>query len=141
MTKLVLDASVALKWCVNEPHSDIARQLRQDFQNHEFLAPDIFPIEVGHVLSKMHRQNNLTAQQAELYLADVMTTPPDLYPSLPLMPRAFKLSLQIRKSLWDCLYMALAEQEGCSVVTADLGLIRANPGSRLIRHISSIWQP
>jgi predicted nucleic acid-binding protein len=140
MTKFVLDASVALKWCVSEPHSEHARQLRRDFLAgvHELIAPDIFPIEVGHVFSKMHRQSLLTAPEAELYLADVMTTPPDFHASLPLMPRAFQLSLEIRKGLWDCLYLAMAEQENCLVVTADAGLMASNPVSALLIHLSAI---
>ena len=139
MSKLVLDASVALKWVVDEPDRDFSLQLREAFQNgvHERLAPDIFPVEIGHVFSKMHRQRRLTEEEAQAYFAEVMSTSPELHHSLPLMPRAYVLSLQYRKSLYDCLYVALAEQEGCSVVTADNGMI-FSPRSKLVIHISKL---
>lgn len=139
MTKFVLDASVALKWTVDEPHSDIARQLRENFQNgvHELLAPDIFPYEIGHVFSKMHRQHKITAKEAELYVADVLSTVPDLHPSLPLMQRALELSLQVRKGIWDCFYHALREQEDCQIITADTGMI-INPRSSDVVHLKDL---
>lgn len=137
MSKFVLDASVALKWVLQEPDRQKALDLREDFRNgiHELLAPEIFHVEIGHVFSKMHRQHKLSQQDAEIYLAEVMSTPPHLHPTQPLMPRAYEMSLQDRKSLYDCLYLALAEQENCSVVTADSGVV-TSPRSHLVIHIS-----
>jgi predicted nucleic acid-binding protein len=50
----VLDSSVAFKWVVPELHSDKALRLRADFQAavHELLAPEVFPGEVGHALTR-----------------------------------------------------------------------------------------
>jgi predicted nucleic acid-binding protein len=139
MSKFILDASVALKWVLNEPDRDRALRLREEFQNgtHEHLAPDIFPIEIGHAFSKLHRRGKVPEDLAHAYLAEVMSTSPELYPSLALMSRAYELSLQSQKSLYDCLYVSLAEQEGCSVVTADHGMI-LNPRSKLVIHISTL---
>jgi predicted nucleic acid-binding protein len=139
MSKIVLDCSVALKWAVDEPQTDRALQLREDFRNgvHELLAPDIFPVEVGHVFSKMHRQRKITEDEAQAYLAEVMLTPPELHPYALLMPRAYELSLQFHKSLYDCLYVALAEQENCKVVTADKGMV-LNPRSRRVLLLSTL---
>ncbi|MCI0360265.1 MAG: type II toxin-antitoxin system VapC family toxin [Planctomycetaceae bacterium] len=51
--KYVLDSSVAFKVLVVESDSDRAKRLIEDYRNgvHELIAPDIFPIEVGHALS------------------------------------------------------------------------------------------
>jgi len=56
--KYVIDSSVALKWVLPEPDSAKAIQLRNDFHHavHELLAPDVFPIEIGHALTKAERQ-------------------------------------------------------------------------------------
>lgn len=45
--RYVLDASVALKWVLNEVHADKARQLREAYEQgrHELLAPDDFPLK------------------------------------------------------------------------------------------------
>jgi hypothetical protein len=58
-----------------------------------FSPPDIFPVEIGHVFSKMHRQRTLTEEEAQAYFAEVMSTSPELHRSLPLIPRAYVLSL------------------------------------------------
>jgi predicted nucleic acid-binding protein len=46
-----------------------------------------------------------------------------LTPSLSLLDRAFDISIQARHNFYDCLYVALAEQEGCELLTADAKLI------------------
>jgi predicted nucleic acid-binding protein len=116
----VLDASVALKWVLKEDHSSKALALRDEFQRgfRELIAPDIFPVEVAHVLSKAVRQNKLKAAEAELHLANIWTTLPQLVSSLDLMERAFEISCDTRTSLYDALYLALAELEG-PLITAD----------------------
>jgi hypothetical protein len=54
----VLDASVAFKWEVPDPDADQANRLRDDFPNgvHELLAPDFFPQEMAHALTRTERQ-------------------------------------------------------------------------------------
>ena len=86
----VLDSSVAFNWVVPEAHSDKALQLREDFQKaiHKLLSPDVFPIEIGHGLTRAERQGRISpANRWALWLA-VMADSPPLHPSLPLMPRA-----------------------------------------------------
>ena len=41
----------------------------------------------------------------------------------PLLDRAVQISYQTRSGLYDCLYVALAEREGCELVTDDQKLI------------------
>jgi predicted nucleic acid-binding protein len=54
----------------------------------------------------------------------VLATPPDLHTYLPLLPRAFAIASQFRVGVYDCLYVALAEREGCELVTADDRLVK-----------------
>src|ERR1043166_10049666 len=56
--KRVLDASVGLKFGLFEPGSDKARRLQDEFRKglHEFLAPDVYPAEVGHALTRAQRK-------------------------------------------------------------------------------------
>ena len=56
--KYVPNSSVAFNWVVPEVDSDKALRLRDGFRNdiHELLAPDIFPIELGHALTKAERR-------------------------------------------------------------------------------------
>jgi predicted nucleic acid-binding protein len=56
--KYVLDASVGIKWVMNEVDSREARHLRDDFHNqiHELIAPDSFPLGAAHALAKAGRR-------------------------------------------------------------------------------------
>jgi predicted nucleic acid-binding protein len=124
--KNVLDASVALKWVLPEPLAAKARQLRDDYQKgvHDLLAPDIFAAEVAHALTRAERKKIIPVGDAAVFLADVMRTSPRLRPYIPLLSRATDISSQERVGVYDCLYVALAEQESCELVTADDKLVK-----------------
>jgi len=139
--KYVLDSSVAFKWVVPELHSDKALLLRAGFQAaaHELLAPDVFPGEVGHALTRVERQGRITVGEALRLWSDVMTTAPQLIASLPLTHRAIAISSQIRIGVFDCLYVALAERENCELVTADSRLItNLQPYIAFVKDLASL---
>jgi predicted nucleic acid-binding protein len=124
--RCVLDSSVGFKWVVPEADTDKALRLRDDLRNavREFLAPDVFPVEIAHALTRAERQKRITSSQGGASLVDVMQTLPQLFPSLALLPRAYEISSQMRAGVYDCLYVALAEREGCELITADDRLVR-----------------
>jgi predicted nucleic acid-binding protein len=64
-------------------------------------------------------QRLIPVGDARRLLAKVLRTVPVLHPYEPLLDRAVDISSQTRASLYDCLYVALAEREGCELVTAD----------------------
>jgi predicted nucleic acid-binding protein len=124
--KYVVDSSVGFKWVIVEPHTDKARKLRDDFRAavHELLAPDIFPVEIAHGLSRAERQGRISPTQGGIQLGNVLNTLPQLFPALPLLPKAYTISSQMRVGVYDCLYVVLAEQEKCEFITADDRLVR-----------------
>jgi len=124
--KYVLDASVALKWVLTEPDSAKALSVRDDFrkQVHELLAPDVFPVEVAHALTRAERRGLIKPPQATRLLADILSTPMPLHPYQTLLPRAVAISSAMRCGVYDCLYLALAEREGCAFITADDKLVK-----------------
>ena len=63
--------------------------------------------------------------EASKLLAEVITNRPILHSYLALVPRAIEISSDLKVGAYDCLYIALAEREGCSLVTADDKLIKA----------------
>lgn len=129
--RFVFDASVAIKLVLPEVDSDKALALEADFRNqiHELIAPNIYPLEVAHALTKAERRGILQPGEAESRLARLLTYPPDLFPYLPLLGRAVEIATQARIGVYDCLYVALAEQTDCRLVTADQRLI-TNLGSQ-----------
>jgi len=122
----VIDSSVAFKWAVPETHSDKALRLRDDFRNGtlELLAPDVFPIEVGHALTRAEQQGRIPVGSAIPLIRDLLNALPFLHPSLPALLRAVEISSHVRVGLYDCLYVALAEIEKCEVITADDKLVK-----------------
>jgi predicted nucleic acid-binding protein len=123
--KYVLDVSAALCWVLPRPASPRAVRLRDECRRgvHALIAPSIFPAEAASALTKAERQKLILVGQASILLADVLTTPPALPPYEPLLARAVDISSQTRSGLYDCLYVALAEREGCELVTDDQKLI------------------
>ncbi len=123
--RYVLDASVGIKWVMNEVDSAEARRLRDDFGNqiHELIAPDSFPLEAAHALMNAGRRGIVT--DATKLWVELMVDSPRLFPSVPLMLRALGIASQARIGVYDCLYVALAEREGCELVTADARLINS----------------
>ena len=99
--------------------------LETDFRNHrhELIAPDTFPVEVAHALTKAERRKLLLPGEAEVRLARLLTYPPELFPYLPYLSRAVEIATLAQIGVYDCLYVALAEREGCELVTADQRLI------------------
>ena len=121
----VLDASFAMKWVLPEQDTPKAVRLRNEFRHGlcMLIAPDVFVPEVSHGLTKAERRGVIPIGVAERRMLNVINCLPDLYPSLPLSRRAIQISSQARIALYDCLYVALAEREGCELVTADQKLI------------------
>jgi predicted nucleic acid-binding protein len=132
--KYILDSNVALKTLLPEQDSADAIRLIADFKNgvHELLAPDVFPIEIGHALTRAERQRRIAPPDGWRFWQAIMTDAPDFQASLPLMQRAFELSSKMRIGLYDCLYVALAEEQGCELVTGDGRLIQALPGFPIV---------
>lgn len=123
MSSFVVDASVAVKWVVPEVHSEAARRLRG--KNYELLVPDFFFPEVGNVLWKRVRRGEDNADNARNALDALKSLPLQVYPSLPLMSRALDMALQIQRAIYDCVYLTLAVECQCQMVTADERLYNA----------------
>ena len=123
--KYALDSCSGFKWLVVEQDTDKARKLRDEYRQgvHELIAPDVFPVEVCHALTRAERQGRITPAEGVQLMADMLNTLPALFPSLPLLPRAYQISSGARIGVYDCLYVALAEREGCDLVTTDARLI------------------
>lgn len=128
--KSVVDSCVAFKWLVQEDLSDKADRVRQDFRQgvHELIAPDVFPVEVAHALTRAERQGRITAAEGAKLFTDLLTTLPRSFPSIPLLPRAYAISSTARTGVYDCLYLALAEREGSQFLTSDSKLIKKMSG-------------
>ena len=128
--KAVLDSCVAVKTVLPEVDTPKAVRLLNEYRVglHELLAPDVFPIEVAHALSRAERRNVIRPPLGTKRLAAALRNAPVLHSYLPLLGRAYALSSQARIGVYDCLYVALAEREGRALVTSDQRLLNALGG-------------
>ncbi len=124
--KYVLDSCVAFKWVMPESLSDKALPIRDCYRQslHQLLAPDVFPLEIGHALTRAERQGRISTAAGWALWQGVMVDAPVLHPSLSLVPRAYAISSTVRIGIYDCLYVALAEKESCELLTADDKLVK-----------------
>jgi predicted nucleic acid-binding protein len=124
--KYVLDSSVGFTTLIAETDSAKAQPLADDYRKgiHELLAPDVFPVELAHAITRAERQARITPTEGARLLTDILNRLPQLHPPIPLLPRAYAISSTARIGVYDCLYVALAEREGCELVTADDKLLR-----------------
>lgn len=139
--KYVLDSSVALKWLLPEPHSAKAIKLRDDYHNaiHELLAPAILPAEMLHALTRAERQKRILPGDGWTLWQSALADLPALYPYTFLLKRAYNISSSVGIGIYDCLYVALAEGEGCELVTADDKLLKnLQPQFPFITHLTAV---
>lgn len=125
--KFVLDSSVALKWVLPEADSARAIRLRNEYVNgiHDLVAPDIFPPEIANGLASAERQKRIRTGESAVFLNDILLAAPILHNSFPLLIRAMEIAISTKQAVYDCIFIALAEAEGCELVTADDKLVRS----------------
>lgn len=113
----VVDASVAVKWFVEEDGRDSAMEI---VRSGEILAaPDIVVFEVLNVLRRKQRQGLVDARQVTGAMEMMTLCFSHLIPSTELAREAVKLSMALDHSVYDCAYLACSSQLGAPLVTAD----------------------
>ncbi len=119
---LVVDASVALKWFLSEePHASQALAVVQSGAT--LIAPDFVIAEVCNAAWRSARLGRISQAQVNEIAASLPRFFDALVSAAGLAPRAVAIARQIDHPVYDCLYLALAEAEQASVVTADMRLL------------------
>lgn len=113
--KLVVDASVALKWVLDEPGREAADALLDE----ELLAPSLWLIEAANTLWKRAMRGEISQAEAAALLAELQSAPVTTTPIESDLGAALELAAALGHPVYDCLYLAAALREGAQVVTAD----------------------
>jgi predicted nucleic acid-binding protein len=116
VSRVVLDASVAVKWVLREEHGATARQV---LSTRRLLAPHLLWAEVGNTLWKRHRRRESSVEEVRRMLAEIQRLPVTTFAHWPLLPTALDLAISLDQTVYDCLYLALAEARNSILVTAD----------------------
>lgn len=120
MSGYVIDASVAIKWVIDEPGSEQALKLRR----HAVAAPDLLISECANIVWKKVRLGELTGPEATMAIRLLVRADIELVPARQLASRAVEWAILLDHSAYDCMYLTLAEATTRPFVTADARLLR-----------------
>lgn len=118
--RLVIDASVAVKWVVPEAGSERAEALL----DHNLMAPDLLFVECANVLWKKLHRGELTRDEAEIAARTLEQVDLSIVPAKGYFVRALAIAAELDHPAYDGVYLAVAEGNGLRLVTADDRLIR-----------------
>jgi predicted nucleic acid-binding protein len=117
----VVDASVAVKWFLEERGSEAAQALLSGPD--KLMAPALIRVEVAAAITRKVRLGEIETKEAEeacrLWIGALASGVPMLSPDEENIESAIELALQIRHPLQDCIYLALARRVDGMLVTAD----------------------
>jgi len=121
--RFVVDASVAVKWLITEPDSDIARELAAS--DEDLHAPRLMASEVANALWRKARLGEVECGDIGAMLAWVPEMPVRWNADEAVGADAARLALALDHPVYDCVYLALAHRIGARVVTADRRFVAA----------------
>lgn len=120
MNTLVIDASIAIKWVVQEDATELALALRQLAK---LIAPDLLVPECANILWKKVQRKELSKEEALLAARLLQGAEIELVPTRALMEAAARQAIELNHPAYDCIYLALAVENECRFVTADERLV------------------
>lgn len=125
MTVVVDSSSIVGAFLPDEPYLEEARLLTdaQGVGHVRLIAPSLLPYECANAILKAVRQHRIEADLASQMLRQIPELDIDLVTVDPIL--TFAVAERFGRSAYDAAYLALAEQEGALLVTADERLYNA----------------
>jgi len=126
----VVDASVAAKWFLPENGEALVDQAaalldQYDRKQVQFVVPDLFYVEIASAIWKAVRVGRVSRAFGDQALVLLTEREFATVPSLKLLDGAFQIAADYGRTVYDCLYVALAMQTKSQLITADERLANA----------------
>lgn len=140
--KYVVDASVAVKWLVEEEGSARGRTVLSSGAT--LVAPELIVAEIANVAWKKHARQEITAQHAGAMIRLIPRLLDSVASLVPLAAPAFRIARDLGHPVYDGFYLALAEREEAVLVSDDqrlLARLKATRWSTLARALSTFPAP
>ena len=138
MKTFVIDASILVKLFFEEEHSDTSVAYVKDAK--ELLAPDLLWVEAANVVWKRLRRGELSAADAGGLVDEMLRVPIVTHGHAGLVSSALALAAETRRTVYDCLYLALAIRENIPLLTGDERLanaLAAGPYAKRVRFVGA----
>ncbi|MCX7002209.1 MAG: type II toxin-antitoxin system VapC family toxin [bacterium] len=128
MNAVVLDSSALMRMLL--PDGPLPADAEEALHRAErgdllLLAPELALAEGVQVLHKKRQQGRISADEQKELLVDLLSIPLRLFSHKPLLARAMALAHEQALSVYDALFLALAEEFNVRLITADAKLLRA----------------
>ena len=133
---LVVDASVACKWFVEEAGSRAAEQML--VVGNTLIAPDLIIAEGCNIFWRKVRTGQMNKEHALAASSGLVSSLTVIVPCAQLIPRAMEVSLALNHPAYDCFYLALAAQSNSMLVTADKRFTNALKGTAWARYVEDL---
>lgn len=117
----MIDASIAIKWVVEEQGTLDALNLRAKAK---LIAPELLVAECANILWKKVRRREFSREEARAAARLLQAAELELSPTRALLGAAAEIAIDLDHPAYDCLYLALAAARDCPFVTADEQLLR-----------------
>ena len=141
---VVVDASVAIKWLVREEHTDKALAILGAWHDEDvtLVAPYLLPFEVANALHRKVFRGQLTVVDCARMISQLLSSRLELHQTAELHVKALELATELQQgAVYDAHYLALAEEFGCELWTADQRFHRAAEGGGNVHWIGDWAMP
>ena len=130
---LTIDASIAVKWFIDEPGTDDAIRLLES--DDQLIAPELIISEVGNAVWRRAATGAIEREQATAIPRALTQVLYDVVPVRELIDDAMDIAFAESHTVYDCIYLALARDHSSPLVTADqqLQVILHRPAWRSFR--------
>lgn len=123
MRVLVIDASVAAKWFIDEEFGVAALGVLSN--GNQLHAPDFLRLEMDSIIAKWVRRKSVSPEEGREIRDAFGQYPIRLHPFAAGLDAAFEIATQSGQSVYDSLYVALAAVLKGKMITADRKLYDA----------------
>lgn len=136
MSIYIVDASVAAKWFLDELHTESARRLL--YMPAQLHAPDFFLLEMDNLFCKRIRRGDFSEEDGNNSRLILRSHHIYIHPFGDFLDEAYSIANQTGRSLYDCLYVALAVHLDGKMVTADRKLYDGLAEGPFVRYVAWI---
>ncbi len=136
MRRIVVDASVAVKWFLPEPGAEEARELALTWEDAEVWVPDLIWVEAANAARHKVLAGELTEDEAGMALGEFLAATLQVWPCRRTSLDTLSVALMTGLIAWDAAYVSTARALGAELWTADREMHsrgrRAYPNIRLL---------